>query len=187
MSPVTHFLIGWVTSNCGQSSIRERVAITLAGIAPDIDGLGVVVDFLAHDEKLTLWSKYHHVLAHNLAFACLFAGVCFLLAKQRLKTALLALLSFHLHLFCDLAGSRGPDGYQWPVPYFFPFSKTWEITWQGQWQLNAWPNFLITFSALALTFYLAWKRGFSPLEMVSARANEELIKNLRRRFSNPCG
>lgn len=111
MSPVTHFLIGWVTSSCGQAGIRERAVITLAGVVPDIDGLGVVVDVLTHDEKLTLWSKYHHVLAHNLAFACLVAGACFLLARQRLKTASLAWLSFHLHLLCDLAGSRGPDGY----------------------------------------------------------------------------
>jgi len=57
-----------------------------------------------------------------------------------------------------------------------------QITWSGQWQLNAWPNFLITGTALALTFYLAWRRGFSPLEIVSKRADDAFIGALRNRI-----
>ena len=55
----------------------------------------------------------------------------------------------------------------------------------GQWALNAWPNFLVTGGALALTFFLAWKRGFSPLEMISGRADRVLVDALRDRFGYP--
>jgi hypothetical protein len=65
--------------------------------------------------------------------------------------------------------------------------RDWELTWSGQWQLNAWPNFAITGALLALMFYLAWRRGFSPLEMVSGRADRAFVKALRERFGEPKG
>ena len=80
------------------------------------------------------------------------------------------------------AGWPRPDGYQWPIPYLAPFSRAIEFSWQGQWALNAWPNFVITFGLLLVTFYLAWSRGYSPLEMVSARLDEAFVAALRRRF-----
>lgn len=35
MSPVTHFLIGWLTANAAQVERRERALIAVAGIIPD--------------------------------------------------------------------------------------------------------------------------------------------------------
>jgi hypothetical protein len=154
----------------------------MAGVIPDIDGAGIVAEVLTSNSNhpLLWWSEYHHVLGHNLAFGIVVTGAV-LLAARKWKTALLAFLSFHLHLFEDLIGARGPDGYQWPIPYFYPFSKTFELTWNGQWALNAWPNFLITGILLATTFYLAWKRAYSPLEMISARSDQAFVKTLRNR------
>jgi hypothetical protein len=97
------------------------------------------------------------------------------------ETAALAFLSFHLHLLGDLVGARGPDGYQWPIPYLLPFSRAWEWTWEGQWALNAWPNFALTIALLLATFFLAWKRGFSPLEILSARTDQGFVRTLRAR------
>ncbi len=64
MNPVTHFFIGWLTANTAQVERRERMLITVAGVAPDADGLVIVGDFLAgkSTEQLELWSTYHHVL-----------------------------------------------------------------------------------------------------------------------------
>jgi hypothetical protein len=96
-------------------------------------------------------------------------------------TALLVFLSFHLHLLCDLVGARGPDGYQWPIPYLKPFSSALQLSWHGQWFLNAWQNFLITGTLLAASLWIAWKYESSPLELVSANANQTLVRALRRR------
>ncbi|MFQ5993194.1 MAG: metal-dependent hydrolase [Nitrospiraceae bacterium] len=187
MNPITHLLTGWLVANSAELNRRERTVVTLASVVPDIDGVGLVAELLTRDSEhpLRWWSDYHHVLGHNLTFGFLVAGTSFLLATKRWKTALLAFLSFHLHLVGDLIGGRGPEGYQWPIPYLFPFSNHWQWTWSGQWELNAWPNFLVTGLALLLTFYLAWKRGYSPLEMISGSADKAFVVTLRHRFSSP--
>ena len=184
MSPVTHFLTGWVLANASaRLNLKERVLITFAGVVPDVDGLGIIPELLTRKSAhpLAWFSLYHHQL-HNLAFALLVAGASFFLAKNRWLTGSLAFLSFHLHLLKDLLGSRGPEGYQWPIPYLSPFSHAAQLTWSGQWALNAWPNYLITFCLLAITFYLAWSKGRSPIEMVSERADGAFVAALRRRF-----
>lgn len=183
MSPVTHFLSGWVLANCARLNRKERAVVTLACVAPDVDGLGIIPELLTRNSAhpLLWFTLYHHKL-HTLAFALVVAALAFLLADQKWKTALLALLSFHLHLFEDLLGSRGPDGYQWPIPYLSPFSSAWQLSWRGEWALNAWPNIALTAALLLVTFWLAWRRGFSPLEMISAQADVGLVAALRRRF-----
>ncbi len=188
MSPVSHFFIGWLAANAARVDRRERMLITVAGIIPDADGLVLVGDYLARSNgnQLELWSSYHHVLAHNIGFAFLITAAAWMLArKRRLLTALFVWISFHLHLLGDLIGSRGPEGYQWPIPYLLPFSNAWQWTWQGQWALNAWPNMLITAVAVGTSFYLAWKSGFSPLELVSSKADKVFIATLRGRFGEP--
>ena len=109
--------------------------------------------------------------------------ISFPIARQRLKTASLVFVSFHLHLLEDLLGSRGPDGYQWPIPYLMPFSHAGDFSWSGQWALNGWPNFLITIALLLATFYLAWSKGFSPLEMISRKADVAFVAAIRKRVS----
>lgn len=188
MNPASHFLISWLTANTVQLDRRERFLVTFSGLAPDADGLGIIGDFLTKnsDKPLQWWGEYHHLLGHNIAFGSALAAAVFLLAKKR-KTAaaLLALISFHLHLFCDLIGSRGPDGYQWPLPYLWPFSDAQQWAWEGQWALNAWPNLLITAAVLAAAFHLAWRSGRSPLEFISSKMNAAFVATLRSRFGEP--
>jgi inner membrane protein len=128
-----------------------------------------------------LWFSLYHS-RHTLAFGFVIAAIAFVLAKQKWKVGFFALVSFHLHLIEDLAGSRGPDRYQWPIPYLKPFSSALQLTWQGQWGLNAWQNVVITAILLLVTFWLAWWQGFSPLEMISAKADAAFVETLRRRF-----
>jgi hypothetical protein len=172
-----------VVADAGALSKKERAIVTVAGLVPDIDGLGIIAEALTRetDRPLTWWTDYHHVLGHNLSFGLIVVAVSFGLATRRWKTAALAFLTFHLHLLCDLVGSRGPDGNQWPIPYLYPFSD-WEWTWDGQWALNAWPNFVITGIVLMITFYWARQKGHSPIEMVSATADKAFVETLRRRM-----
>jgi hypothetical protein len=184
MSPVTHFFTGWVLASTVPSlSLRDRALITAAAVIPDIDGLGIVPElFTRHSTHPLPWfSLYHHHL-HNLSFALLVTLISIGLARQKWITGCLVFVSFHLHLVEDVLGARGPDGYPWPIPYLRPFSSAVEFTWSGQWALNAWPNFAITLVLIAVTLYLAWSTGRSPLEFISARANVAFVAALRRRF-----
>jgi hypothetical protein len=163
MNPVSHLLTGWVVANTANLTSRDRTLITLAGVAPDIDGLGIVAEILTeHTTSPLLWySKYHHVLCHNLGFGLLLAIMAIFFSVRRWMTAFLILVVFHLHLLGDLVGSRGPDGYQWPIPYLFPFSDRWNLVWTGQWELNAWPNILTTLILMVATIYIFRKKGRS--------------------------
>ena len=185
MIPPTHFLISWVLANSSTETRRDRALVTLAGVIPDIDGFGYPIEnwLTFHWDKPLLWfSDYHHILCHNVGFAALVTAGAAWLSKGNWKTALLACLTFHLHLLCDVAGSRGVDHYQWPVPYLLPFSDAWQWTWSGQWELSAWPNRATGVGCFALTLWLAWRRGFSPLEMISLKADTAMVGVLRQWF-----
>ena len=185
MNPITHGLVGW----CLAESIRgidrrERAIIVLAGIAPDMDGFGLPIELAtrASERPLLWWSEYHHALGHNLVFASLAAIAGAVFAKsRRVAVGAAAFIAVHLHLLGDLVGSRGPDGYDWPIPYWYPFTER-GFSWEGQWALNAWPNFAITIVLLIAAFVLAWQRGYSPLSLLSRRADEVFVSALHRRF-----
>lgn len=183
MSPVTHFLTGWVLANAADMNRRDRAVVTLAAVLPDADGLGIVAEILTRQSRhpLIWFSQYHHAL-HTLLFA-LFASVCaFCISNRRSVSAILAFVAFHLHLVEDLVGSRGPDGFNWPIPYLFPLSHQWIWTWEGQWALNAWPNIALTIVLLCVTVWLAVKRGISPVDLFSPAADRSVITALRKRF-----
>jgi inner membrane protein len=183
MNPLTHALLGWTLAQVVPLTRRDRALVTLAGVVPDIDGLGVVAELLTRDRAnpLLWWSEYHHVLAHNLDGALVVTIAVICLAHRRWVGAALACTSFHLHLLGDLVGGRGPDGYQWSIPYLAPFSAACHLTWSGQWALNAWPNILLTILLLALMCFFAWQRGYSPLEIVSTKTDQHFVEALRAR------
>ena len=185
MNPATHLLLGWSVASTCSIGRRERAFVTIAGVIPDLDGAGIIADLFTSGRYPSFYEKYHHILGHNILFGillCLFAAW---FSRRRVVTALLVLLSFHIHLLGDLAGSMGPDGYQWPIPYLLPFSDAWQLVWRGQRGLNAWPNFLVTFISGFMMFHIAWKRGISPLEIFSTKANDAFVATVRNRFGDP--
>jgi inner membrane protein len=187
MSPVTHLLIGWTVGAACPLDRRDRCLVSLSGVAPDADGLGVAIDVLtaASVSPTDFWGQYHHVLGHNLGFGLAVAVAALAWAHRRGLVAALALVAFHLHLVGDLVGAGGPDGDTWPFSYLSPFSDAWVWQWSGQWALNAWPNVALTVLLLVIVFHLAWRYGHSPLEMVSERANAAFVAALRGRFGPP--
>jgi inner membrane protein len=187
MSPITHFLSGWLVAHSASLDRRDRAIVTFAAVIPDLDGFGLPVEILTRNSShpLTWWSDFHHVLGHNIGFALLVTALAAACAKRRALTTFLVFGAFHLHLFCDLIGAKGPDGHQWPIPYLLPFSPAWQWAWDGQWALNAWPNFVVTLMFLAATLYLAWQKGYSPLEIASTRIDAQVVHALRARFGRP--
>lgn len=184
MNPVTHFLVGWTVANTARLNPRERMLVTVAGVIPDVDGLGIVAEIATRNSAhpLNWWSDYHHVLGHNLGFCLVVTATAAAFAQRRGMTAFLVFISFLLHLVGDLVGARGPDGDQWPIPFLLPFSHAWNLTWPGQWALNAWPNVLLTAMLIALALHRARRHGRSPVEMFSKRLDGIVVNTLRRRF-----
>jgi hypothetical protein len=187
MNPITHLLVSWVIADSTDLDKKERAAVVCSGIIPDIDSFGIVAEQLTKNSEKPLlwWSDYHHVIGHNIGFGLLVAVVVFIITKKKWKTMGLVLLCFHLHLLGDIIGAKGPDGYQWPIPYLLPFSNAVDIVWQYQWAINAWPNIVITLAALLLTFYYAWKHGYSVLGLISKTVDQAFIKALQHRFGRP--
>jgi membrane-bound metal-dependent hydrolase YbcI (DUF457 family) len=187
MNPITHALTGWCLAEAmPELRMRERGVVVAAAIAPDLDGFGMIPELLTRDSRnpLLWWTDYHHLLAHNVAFAFVAAALAAIVARgsNRARVAALAFAAVHLHLFEDVIGSRGPDGFQWPIPYLYPFSRAATVAWDGQWALNAWQNFVITIALLIATFVLARTRGYSPLGVLSRRGDAAFIDALRLRF-----
>ncbi len=181
MSPITHFLTGWTIANLPtETTPRDRFLISLSAVIADVDGLGIVIDFIT--KRTTFYQYFHHALGHNLLFGIFVSLIFSWFATRKFLTVIFAFICFHLHLFEDLIGSRSPDGYQWPIPYLWPFSSLWQLTWSGQWELNAWQNFLITGVLLLIVFWLAIIRGYSPLEIISDHADSAFVRALQQRF-----
>ena len=183
MSPASHLLIGWLTAETdAQLPRRDRFWVAIAGVLPDADGLGLVAGVLCGSWDLgqRWYAEWHHIIGHNALAAVILAGGIGLWCRSW-KTAGLALVSVHLHLLGDVCGSRGPDGYQWPIPYLSPFSS-WEWTWEGQWMLNAWQNSAITAVGLLLSLLLALRRGRWLTELMSLRYDGLVVEVLRRRL-----
>src|ERR1043166_1402196 len=112
MSPITHLLASWLIAAKAMDNSRDCRLVTLAGLAPDLDGLGLISDIVTHftsSSPTTFYQTYHHYAFHGLLAALIVSVSAALLARNRLRVFLFALLVFHLHLLCDLIGSRGPD------------------------------------------------------------------------------
>ncbi len=103
---------------------------------------------------------------------------CF--AKQRWRVALLSLALFHLHLLCDLVGSRGPSPEDlWPIFYFGPFDKDPMWIWKGQWRLDGWQNRIVCLVLFACSLRLAVTRGDSVVGVFNRRADAVFVGVLR--------
>jgi len=67
---------------------RDRALVTLACLAPDIDGLGIVPEWLTRNSShpLLWFTRYHHSL-HTLLFSVAVALIASLLAKIESRLA----------------------------------------------------------------------------------------------------
>lgn len=187
MSPITHLLASWALAEASVKDRRKRIHIALAGVAPDLDGLGVVIDianrFLGRPES-EWFATQHHWLLHGVFGGILAVVVSGLLGMRDWRVLLLVFASFHLHLLCDLVGSRGPSpGDVWPIHYLGPFSRELTASWGHQWALNAWQNMLITASLIVWMLYRGVTCGTTVVSLLSEHADLAVVQTLRNRCS----
>ncbi len=180
MPPGTHLLISWSCANVAKCSARDRFLITMGGVAPDLDGLGYFVDYI--DSSSHTFCKYHHIFGHNIGACIFFLIITFIFADKKILSVLFVALTFHIHMICDVMGGRGPDEYQWPIPYLLPFSDAWNWTWSGQWYLHAWQNSVAYAFFLSITFFIAFKKKISPVELISKKWDTAVMQSFKSIF-----
>jgi hypothetical protein len=184
MSPTTHLLASWIVAAKTTDNLRDRRLVTLAGVAPDLDGLGIVLD-IANGSfakgQVYYYPTYHHWLAHGLPAALLVSAILAAFGQNRWRVFGLAFMVFHLHLLCDFAGSRGPTPDDiWPIFYFGPISQHPMWAWKHQWPLDSWINRLLTIALFFWSLAIAVKMGDSPVGVFNRRADQTFVSVLRK-------
>jgi inner membrane protein len=183
MSPVTHLLASWLIAAKTTNNPRDCRLVTLAGILPDVDGLGIIADIFndsfRHKETAYYW-QFHHVYGHGALAAVLVSGLLACFARQKWRVALLAFLVFHLHLLCDLVGARGPTPDDlWAIYYYGPFTTRHGVwLWHGQWRLDGWQNRVITVPLFFWALWLASKREDSVVGVFNRRLDRVFVRVL---------
>ncbi len=187
MNPITHLLASWSLLEASGLPVRDRAIVVWVGVAPDLDGLGVIPDTLAPlfgQADPAFFGRYHHFLLHGLLAAVLLPAIGIAFARRRFSTFLWGVAAVHLHLACDFVGSHGPTADEiWPIHYLAPFSQGLTWSWSGQWALNAWPNFAFTVGLIAFGFVRAAAVGHSPVSLISVRAHDVFVAAVQARWS----
>ena len=186
MSPITHLLVGWTTLERTQPTDRDKTLVVLAGLAPDLDGLGIIVDFATRTFGLAetnYYQEFHRVYGHGLPAAVVIGAVVAGMAASRWRAAMGAFIAVHLHFVCDILGSRGKGEEDiWGIAYLSPLADKPVFEWSGQWELISWQNTLVTVVLLAWMFARAIRTGYTPLRLVSKVADAKVVAALRKRF-----
>jgi hypothetical protein len=165
-----HLAISWLIGH-RLPERRDRRLVTWAGVLPDLDALSLLGGARA-------FSEYHHLVTHGVVAAVVVTAACTALARERKKVLLLSFLAFHVHLICDLLGS----GRDWPIVYFYPFSRHEFYTPYG-WPLASPQNAFVWLAAVALTVWVGITRGRTFAEaFLPARADAAVVKALRSFF-----
>src|SRR6266542_1251249 len=180
MSPVTHLFASWLIAAHTTENYRDRRLVALSGLLPDLDGAGVVVDFARQlfegGDDFFYYQRYHHSLLHGIFGAAVISMGLACFARRRGRVAALSFLLVHLHLLCDLAGSRGPSPWDlWPIFYLAPFSHRCVWIWSHQWALDAWPNRVLTIVLFAACLWVATRTGDSSVGVFNRRLDATFV------------
>ncbi|MCU4675168.1 metal-dependent hydrolase [Catenovulum sp. 2E275] len=107
MSPGTHLLFSWVSTVELLKNRRERAVVSVAGITPDIDGIGIIVDKITGSTNFYL--SHHHYFGHSIFAAFLIAMLAVYISKvQRTMVFFLSFILVHVHILFDVIGSKRP-------------------------------------------------------------------------------
>jgi hypothetical protein len=183
----------WLVASVVTDNPRDRKLVTLAGVLPDADGLGVIVDVAAsltsgREIAFDRYQQYHHLLLHGWPGAIAVAAALTIFARQRTRVAMMCLIVFHLHLLCDLLGSRGPSlADLWPICYSEPLFRHPIWFWKGQWRLDGWQNQTVCVVVFVLSLWLAAKRDYSFVELLNRRLDKAFVEVLQKWRDRFCG
>ncbi len=167
MNTGAHLQFGWLIAHARPLSRTERAVITLAAIAPDLDGLTILAG-----PTSAIFYDYHHILFHNLLSGLVYTAAVAAFFSRRLLVLLLCALSFAAHLLVDYVTAP------WAMAPFWPLSKVYVNLGSRlpEWVLQYAFQFagMILITACTAWLYLRYRR--TPLEVISPRL-DALIMN----------
>ena len=127
------------------------------------------------------YHDYHHYLLHGWPGAVVVVALLAGFGRERWRVVMLCLLTFHLHLLCDLIGSRGPAPEDlWPIAYSEPFFRRPVWIWNGQWKLDGWQNEVVSIVVFALALGQATRKGRSFIELFGHRLDSAFVRVLQK-------
>lgn len=174
----THGLMGWVAAHQSRQPLSHQLWLLMASVAPDIDGISLL-------GGVQSFQKWHHTFGHCWLFAIFFGGIC-LLWTRSIKTTSCSLALIFLHHFCDWIGSAGPGPSPWPIYWNWPLDSR-PYVYSHQWELNAWPNLLVTISLIVLVSRQIHKSGQTPLDCLFPSLGRHVQIGLTRLYNRlPC-
>ncbi|MFW5845394.1 MAG: metal-dependent hydrolase [Planctomycetota bacterium] len=175
MAPGAHLVLSWLLANGARDRIADRRIIALAGLLPDLDGAGLLID-VWQGQSIGYYQLWHHRLGHNLF--CLVPILLVALGWTRSwRCAALAAAAFLLHLGADAIGSGSPDGV-WPLYWLWPVSGH-DLAPAWQWPLNHAINVGIFGLSLVAVVLVARRHGRTPIEVFSQRADRYVLATLQ--------
>jgi hypothetical protein len=95
MSPETHLFASWIIAAKTTRNLRDCRLVALAGILPDADGLGLIVDMFNNMRggwQSALYAQYHHYVLHGAFGAVVIAGTLACFARDRGRVSAVPLL-----------------------------------------------------------------------------------------------
>ncbi|MGE0484036.1 MAG: hypothetical protein AB7Q81_07840 [Gammaproteobacteria bacterium] len=73
------------------------------------------------------------------------------------------------------------SGPAWPVYPLWPWSDlAWGVAWS--WNASDWRNIVLSALAVGMTLAWSWRRGYSPLECFSYRADDWMAQVMRGEY-----
>ncbi|MCJ8347668.1 metal-dependent hydrolase [bacterium] len=170
----THFLLSWLIADSKNNRTNQELfCITFCGVAPDLDGLGIL-------QSVEAYHHWHHTFGHSFLTAFFVFMLSYFLFRK-VELAALCTISFVGHLICDYLGSAGSDGYIWPIYFLWPFSKEAFIN-PYQWPLMSSTNLLVTVISLFIVIKRASKKNYSPIRMFSRKIDVQVVAVFKRWF-----
>lgn len=172
----THILSGWCLANLiPRLSARERLFCMIAAAAPDLDGIGIIGDFLLrHDEPIWYWAL-HHKLGHGIVACVIMTAVLSAFSRKPRWIAGFAYISaFHLHLVMDYYGS-GPN---WDIYYLWPVSDYGWVS-SHAWPLFSWQNIFAAGILLTWTLWIVRMHKRTPLEALVSSLDHRWVRAIQ--------
>lgn len=127
------------------------------------------------------YHQFHHVLCHGWPAALVLCSLLAAFGKDRWRVLAFCLVTFHLHLLCDLLGSRGPSlSDVWPINYGEPLFRHPIWIWRAQWRLDGWQNGVLFVLLFAGALRRSVRFGHSFAEVLGPKADETFVRVLRK-------